>query len=49
MSRWAQSLSGYGLADALETAARDSGYYTHAEKLAVLIEAARRARPIGGA
>lgn len=46
MSRWAEQLSGYALASALETIARDPRYYTPAERLAVLIEAARRLRPL---
>jgi hypothetical protein len=45
MSAWASALSGYALADALETLARDTRYYSPAERGAVLIEAARRVRP----
>jgi hypothetical protein len=45
MARWAVTLSGYHLADALETLAREHRYYTGAERLALLIEAARRVRP----
>jgi hypothetical protein len=45
MARWAVTLTGYQLADALETMARDYRYYAPAEAKAILIEAARRARP----
>jgi hypothetical protein len=45
MSRWASGLSGYQLADALETLDREPRYYQPAERKAVLIEAARRLRP----
>lgn len=44
MSAWASALSGYALADALETLARNRRYYTQAEQAAILIEAARRVR-----
>jgi hypothetical protein len=39
------TLSGYALANALEVLGRDTHYYAPAEKLALLIEAARRIRP----
>lgn len=45
MWRWAATLSGFELADALETLDREPRYYTDAEAKAVLIEAARRVRP----
>lgn len=45
MSRWAQALTGYELANALEVLARYPRYYAGAEETAVLIEAARRIRP----
>ena len=45
MSRWASALTGYRLADALETLAREPRYCTPSEKTAILIEAARRGRP----
>jgi hypothetical protein len=45
MSAWAGNLTGYQLADALETIAREHRYYTPAEHKALCIEAARRVRP----
>lgn len=45
MSRWAATLTDYQLADALETIGREPRVYTSAERLAILIEAARRVRP----
>jgi hypothetical protein len=45
MSRWAVTLTGYQLADALETIDREPRYYQPPERKAVLIEAARRLRP----
>jgi hypothetical protein len=46
MWRWAATLTGYELADALETLDREHRYYTPAESKAILIEAARRVRPL---
>jgi hypothetical protein len=47
MARWAAGLDGWQLADALEALDREPRYHTHAESKAILIEAARRARPGG--
>lgn len=45
MNRWASGLSGYQLADALETLDREPRHYRGPEAKAILIEAARRLRP----